>query len=158
LHTRQALYHGFVKPREAKHDAALYRLYQREAERIQAQGGRIQRVILDFELKKAINRRLSKLDSSRELTRSQRKQEIAQHHSLTLVNGRIPVPDLQLEYETSNRQPARVNLELATANYHRDGLAAKARAGFTMYAVQQDAAPLHRAMLETGLMEEILSL
>jgi len=158
LHARQVLYHGFVKPREAKHDATLYRLYQREAERIQADGGRIQRVILDFELKKAINRELSKVDSLSESTGNQRRREIAQHHGLTVVNGKIPIPDLQLEYQTSDREAARVNLELATAHYHRDGLAAKAQAGFAMYALREDAAALHRAMLETGLMEEILSL
>jgi len=32
----QAIYHGLVKPREAKHDAALYRLYQREFARIES--------------------------------------------------------------------------------------------------------------------------
>jgi Flp pilus assembly protein TadD len=30
----QAVYHGFVKPREANHDADLYRLYQKEAARL----------------------------------------------------------------------------------------------------------------------------
>jgi hypothetical protein len=158
LHIRQVLYHGFVKPREAKHDATLYRLYHHEAERIQAQGGKIQRVILDFELKKALNRELSKLTSLPESTRSQRRQEIAEQHGLKVVSGRIPVPDLQIEYETRDREQARVNLELATAHYHRDGLVAKARAGFAMYALSEDAAPLHRALQDSGLMEEILSL
>src|SRR5271168_4599096 len=32
----QAIYHGLVKPREATHDAALYRLYQRESARIES--------------------------------------------------------------------------------------------------------------------------
>jgi hypothetical protein len=158
LHTRQVLYHGFVKPREARHDATLYRLYHHEAERIRAQGGQVQRVILDFELKKAINRELSKLTSLPESAQAQRWQQIAQQHGLTVVTGRILVPDLQIEYETADRELARVNLELVTVHYHRDGLSAKARAGFAMYALQQDAAPLHRSMLETGLMEEILSL
>jgi hypothetical protein len=42
----QAVYYGFVKPREANHDADLYRLYQKEATRIEAKGGRNLRVIL----------------------------------------------------------------------------------------------------------------
>jgi hypothetical protein len=158
LHTRQVLYHGFVKPREARHDATLYRLYHHEADRIRAQGGQVQRVILDFELKKVINRELSKLTSLPESARAQRRQQIAQQHGLTVVSGRIPVPDLQVEYETPDREMVRVSLELVTAHYHRDGLSAKARAGFAMYALQQDTGPLHRSMLETGLMEEILSL
>jgi len=44
---RQAIYHGFVKPREARHDAAIYRLYQQESARIEKAGGRVRRVILD---------------------------------------------------------------------------------------------------------------
>jgi hypothetical protein len=48
----QALYHGFTKPREAHHDADLYRLYQRGLEKIAREGGTNIRVILDSELKK----------------------------------------------------------------------------------------------------------
>ena len=36
----QPIYHGLVKPREVKHDADLYRLYQKEAARIERGGGR----------------------------------------------------------------------------------------------------------------------
>jgi len=59
----QALYHGFVKPREARHDAAIYRLYQQESARIEKAGGKVQRVILDFELKRSVNHKLAKLQS-----------------------------------------------------------------------------------------------
>jgi len=48
----QTIYHGFVKPREAKHDADLYRLYHAHAEKIERAGGRLTRVILDYELKR----------------------------------------------------------------------------------------------------------
>ena len=54
--SRQVFYHGFVKRREARHDAAIYRLYQRENQRITQAGGKVNRVILDFELKGSINR------------------------------------------------------------------------------------------------------
>jgi len=91
-------------------------------------------------------------------TQTQQKKEIAQQHALKVVSGKTPVPDLQIEYETRDREQARVNLELATAHYHRDGLAAKARAGFAMYALSEDVAPLHRALQDSGLMEELLSL
>ena len=42
----QVTYSGFVKPREANHDADLYRLYQKEAGRIEQKGGRVGRVVL----------------------------------------------------------------------------------------------------------------
>jgi hypothetical protein len=38
--SRQATYHGLVKPKEARHDADLYRLYQKVAERSNAQAVR----------------------------------------------------------------------------------------------------------------------
>ena len=57
----QEIYAGFVKPREAKHDAELYRVYQREEDRIERRGGRVRRVLLDFELKKKLNRDLIRL-------------------------------------------------------------------------------------------------
>src|SRR5262250_1066443 len=39
----QAVYCGFVRPKEANHDADLYRLYQKESARIQQEGGRVSR-------------------------------------------------------------------------------------------------------------------
>ena len=57
----QPIYHGLVKPREVKHDADLYRLYQKEAARIERAGGRPVRVLLDYELKRNLNRDLALL-------------------------------------------------------------------------------------------------
>ena len=48
----QSTYHGFVKPKEANHDADLYRLYQKEAGKILDKSGRNLRVVLDYELKR----------------------------------------------------------------------------------------------------------
>jgi hypothetical protein len=61
----QVLYHGFTKPREANHDADLYRLYQKAAEKIEQQGGRNLRVVLDYEMKKRLYRDLAKLSPGR---------------------------------------------------------------------------------------------
>jgi DNA-binding MarR family transcriptional regulator len=44
----QSTYHGFVKPKEANHDADIYQLYQKEASRILDEGGKNLRVVLDF--------------------------------------------------------------------------------------------------------------
>jgi hypothetical protein len=46
----QALYDGFVKPKELAHDAKLYRLYQKVASEIERNGGTVRRVVLDYEL------------------------------------------------------------------------------------------------------------
>jgi DNA-binding MarR family transcriptional regulator len=52
--TGQALYAGFVKPAEVRHDAAIYRMFQAEAGQIEKAGGRIRRVVLDYELKQKL--------------------------------------------------------------------------------------------------------
>ena len=154
----QRLYHGFVKVREARHDAALYRLYHQEIARIEHMGGRVRRVILDFELKQSINRRLAKLKSLPDAEQIQDKHQIAQEHGLTVVKGKIPLPDLRLEYEGPDQQLAKVDLELVTSHYHHHNLVAKAQAGFAMYALAEDAARLRPAMQDPEIMQDILSL
>src|SRR5205807_359183 len=49
---RQAYYAGLAKPRELTHDAQLYRAYANAAERLQAGGNDVRRVVLDYELKR----------------------------------------------------------------------------------------------------------
>ncbi len=156
--SKQKLYHGFVKTREARHDAALYRLYQQEIGRIEQSGGRVRRVILDFELKQSINRRLAKLNSLPHSEQVRERGQIAQEHGLRVVNGRIPLPDVRLEYEGPDQQLTKVDLELVTGHYHRGNLAAKAKAGFAMYAFAEDAARLRPAMQDPEIMQDILSL
>ena len=156
--SKQKLYHGFVKTREARHDAALYRLYQQEIGRIEQTGGSVRRVILDFELKHSINRRLAKLNSLPHSEQVRERREIAQEHGLRVVNGRIPLPDVRLEYEGPDQQLNKVDLELVTGHYHRGNLAAKAKAGFAMYAFAEDAARLRPAIQDPEIMQDILSL
>jgi DNA-binding MarR family transcriptional regulator len=156
--SKQKLYHGFVKTREARHDAALYRLYQQETTRIEQMGGRVRRVILDFELKHSLNPQLAKINSLSRTEQVPEKARIAQEHGLRLVNGKIPLPDLRLEYEGPDQQLTKVDLELVTGHYHRGNLAAKAKAGFAMYALSEDAARLRPAMQDPEIMQDILSL
>ncbi len=155
---RQALYHGFVKPREARHDAAIYRLYQQESARIEKAGGKVQRVILDFELKRSVNHKLAKLQSLPVSEQTERKREIVGEYSLPIVNGKVALPDLRLEYEGPDQELGKVDLELVTGDYHAQGLAAKAQTGFAMYALPEDAARLRPAMSDPEIMLDILSL
>ena len=157
-HENQVFYHGFVKTRETEHDAAIYQLYQKEAENIIASGGKVTRVILDFELKKSINRKLARLSSLPEDEQEERKSEVANEHGLTVVKGRIQIPDLRLEYEDQDHNPAKVDLELATGHYRHGSLAAKSSAGFKIYASASDAARLRPAMADPEIMQEIFSL
>ena len=152
----QPIYSGLVKPREAHHDAALYRLYHKAARQIERDGGKVRKVALDYELKKRINRELARLGPDRQA--SNEKVEIAQKHGVRVVNGKVVVPDLQIEYENAEGQIARVNLELATKNYRAGQLQAKAQAGFTLYAPAQDSDRLRRVLNDRQITAEILSL
>lgn len=152
----QALYHGFTKPREAHHDADLYTLYQRAATKIESHGGRNLRVILDYELKKQLYRDLAKLRKDR--NPADGKHAIAASHGLRVVRGKIPVPDVRIEYETRDGERARVDLELATGHYRGRHLAEKVRAGFSLYAHADDVSKLRRILDQRELTAEILSL
>jgi len=152
----QAIYHGFAKPREARHDADLYRLYQAEVDRIGSAGGRPTRVILDFELKRNLNRDLAALDE--EGRSPEALEQIAEQHGLSVVNGKIPVPDLRVEYDTSEMERQHVDLELATRNYRPRALAEKAKAGFSLYARHEDTSRLRRVLDESEITAKILSL
>jgi hypothetical protein len=156
LSNDQEIYSGFVKPREARHDAELYRVYQKEEDRIERGGGRVRRVLLDFELKKKVNRDLTRLGPHRD--DPDKKNDIAERHGLRVVHGRIPVPDLQIEYDMPDQSIARVNLELTTGDYRPRQLADKAQAGFTLYCHGEDASHLRRVLSDRELTAEILSL
>jgi hypothetical protein len=151
-----AIYHGFAKPREAKHDADLYRLYQAEVERIESTGGRAKRVVLDYELKRNLNRDLAALDE--EGRTAEALEQIAERHGLSVVGGKIPVPDLRVEYDTSDMERQHVDLELATRNYRPRALGEKAKAGFSLYARREDTSRLRRVLDESEITAKILSL
>ena len=152
----QPIYHSLVKPREVKHDADLYRLYQKEVARIERGGGRPVRVLLDFELKRNLNRDLALLGPEKD--DPDRKREVAEKHLLKVVNGKIPVPDLRVEYETPELELRRVDLELATRDYRPRAMAEKASAGFSLYGRSEDASRLRRVLDEREITARILTL
>jgi hypothetical protein len=152
----QAIYHGLLNSREAKHDADLYHLYQKEAARIERSGGRPVRVILDYEIKRNLNRDLALLGMEKD--NLDRRAEVAEKNGLKMVEGKIPVPDMRLEYEDAEFVLQRVDLELATREYRPRSLAEKAKAGFAIYGRAEDASRLRRILDERKLTREILTL
>jgi len=152
----QSIYHGIVKPREAKHDAELYRLFQIEAARIENSGGRPLRVLLDYELKRNLNRDRAGLGNKK--GDPQEIERLAERHGLAVVNGKIPLPDMRIEYETAELELRHVDLELATRHYRPRGVAQKAKAGFSLYSHREDASRLRRILDEQELTARILSL
>jgi hypothetical protein len=149
----QAQYAGFVKPREVPHDASLYRMFHAERDRIERAGGRVTRVVLDYELKRALHQRLNRPDVD-----PATRPAVAEALGLRIVDGSVQIPDLRLETETAQGDRAHVDLELATKHYKAGQLAAKAQAGFALYAPAGEAGRLSAALEERDLIVEILSL
>ena len=156
--SRQAIYAGFVKPSEVAHDAAIYRMYQAEAGLIQKRGGTIERVVLDYELKRKVYSPLAKAKQIAASEYRKRQAEVARENGLKVVDGKIPLPDLRIEFQTKDGDIARVDLELATHHYHGRHMSAKAEAGFKMYAAEGSGSYLSRVLDEHDITAELLSL
>lgn len=127
----QHLYHGAVKASELEHDAYVYGAYQHEYNRLSSEGCKVKRVVLDFELKQKLFSKQEKARGTKAFWEIQR--ETAKELHLHVVEGRVMLPDLRIEYEDERGVEGRVDLEVATGNYRGTHLAAKLGAGFKVY-------------------------
>jgi hypothetical protein len=136
---QQEYYAGVVKPRELRHDSQLYRLYKAEAALIERDGGRVTRVVLDYELKRDYQRFLNRKDRDKdadgEADLARDRVAFAQGNDLSVVHGHLELPDIRIEYETEDGRLNYRDVELVTEHYSRAQLAGKARAGFARYHV-----------------------
>jgi hypothetical protein len=133
-------------------------LYQKASGKIERDGGTNLRVVLDYELKRDLYRELAKLKSLPPSEQEEKREQIAKEHGLKVVDGKIPLPDLRIEYETRDHEQSRVDLELATRDYRGHHLAEKGKAGFSIYAPADDASRVRAAAQDPHLISEILSL
>jgi hypothetical protein len=155
----QATYHGLKKPREAAHDADLYRLYNKVSDEIESRGGRVLRVRLDYEIKDELYSRIARTAKDKGTKPGSVREEVAGRYHLKVVSGKIPIPDLRIEYVNENDNQIQYrDLELATDHYRPRGLAEKARAGFQIYARPEETSRLRRIRDERELTAAIYSL
>lgn len=135
----QEFYAGIAKPRELAHDAQLYRAYLRAAEGIEGRDARVNRVVLDYELKREYQRFLQaenrgRRDSDGRPNRDQEEIERwAQTHQLPIVDDHVQFPDVRIEYEERDGRRAVEDVEVTTVHYRGAMAGAKASAGFTSY-------------------------
>ena len=133
----QKFFDGFVRGREVYHDAAVYPAYQLAAKKIQEQGGTVQKVVLDHELKgikaRMANRKYPDRAENRAPSPAQRK-EIAEALKLTVIHGKIHIPDAQIQYQDRDGRDQVVNVEVTTDSYRGRDLAGKRAAGFALYS------------------------
>lgn len=129
----QVFYSGVVKPRELAHDAQVYAAFREEAGCIEADGGRVTRVVLDYELKRDYQRFLHREDRPDDATLEADRRAFAEAHGLTIVRGHLELPDLRIEYETPDGRVEHRDVEVLTEHYSRGQMSGKARAGFVCY-------------------------
>jgi DNA-binding MarR family transcriptional regulator len=135
----QTFYAGAVKTRELSHDAQLSRAYLRAAEKLQASGARVERVVLDYELKREYqkflqerNRDRADSDGRPDRSREEIKQWAAEH-DLPVLNDRVQFPDVRIEYEHPDGRRDVENVEVTTVHYRGRHASGRAAAGFARF-------------------------
>src|SRR6266568_4448425 len=136
----QKLYHGLVKPREVEHDSQIYRAFRKEWEKIEHNGGRNPRVLLDFELKSRVQKAIyqaRKQEPKRDI--DQIKERVASENNLPFVDHQIQIPDARIEYDLDQgNRTGSSDIEVVTAAYRPGHLQSKVQAGFHLYASASD--------------------
>jgi hypothetical protein len=121
-------------------------MYQAEAAQIEKRGGTIKRVVLDYELKKNVYRPLAKARNLPPLEYAKRQAEAAAGNRLKVIDSKIPLPDLRIEYQSAAYDLAKVDSELVTEHYHGAHAAGKFKAGFKVYADRTSASRLNASL------------
>ena len=137
-----------IRSAQAAHDTAVYRACARERDRLCERGAKVRRVRLDAELKGTVARA-----SESERRKNGRRAADAERHRIASElglpldrAGRVLHPDAQIEYEDAEGRTGRVNIEVASGNYSRQTIEAKAAAGFAMRASGPAAADMLRKL------------
>ncbi len=130
---QQTFYAGLRKPRELTHDFKAYRAYLRAEERLREHGGRVNRVVLDYELKRDYQRFLHERNRGKKDCdgRPDREPEEiarwAREHDLPYDDGHVHFPDARIEYEDRDGRSRHEDLEIVTGNYRGAHACAVAR-------------------------------
>lgn len=136
---RQEFYAELKKPREIEHDVQVYRAYEREAERLRERGARIERVVLDYELKREYQqflqeRNRGRADADGRPDRDQAEiEDWAREHDLPYFDGHVHFPDVRIEYQEPDGRWDHLDIEVVTLHYRGGHGAAAARSGFTCF-------------------------
>ena len=141
LDKEQKAWSGLVKPNELQHDVAVFRAARIEQARLFEQGAVLKRIRIDAELKREIARRAERARARGGKDAADAARfEAAEALGLPVKDGRVQVPDAQLEYSDIEGRSGRVNVEIATEHYSVKSIGAKAAAGFAVHGSNGRAA------------------
>lgn len=136
---RQSFYAGVSKPRELAHDTRLHAAYRDASRRVEDRGLRVERVVLEEELKREYQRFLQEPNRGRRESSGRpgrTAEEIARwahEHELPMVDDHVQFPDIRLECEREDGSRGVEDIEVITPHYRGAHAAAKVSAGFTRY-------------------------
>ncbi len=136
---RQTFWNGLKRERELEHDLQVYRAYERQAERLAERGARIERVILDYDLKREYQTWLHGRDRDRadyDGHPDRTDEEIrdwALDHDLPYFNDEVHIPDLRIDYQEADGRWDHDDIEVTTEHYRGAHAASVARSGFSCY-------------------------
>jgi hypothetical protein len=139
-HGHQQTFHaGLKRERELEHDVQVYRAYEREAERLVERGARVERVILEFELKREYQKWLHERDADRDNydghpdRTTEETRDWALEHELPYFDDEVHFPDVRIEYEEPDGRWDHRDVEVTTEHYRGAHGASVARSGFSCY-------------------------
>lgn len=133
---RQEFHAGVSRPRELRHDAQLFGAYKQVEKRLHEKGARVERVVLEVDLKREYQQFLQehnrhRPDSDGRPDRDEREIESwARDHCLPYFDDQVHFPDFRIEYELDG-QDRQEDVEVVTENYRGAHAASRVRAGFT---------------------------
>jgi hypothetical protein len=136
---RQRFYAELKKAREVEHDSQIYRAYEREADRLQERGARVERIALDYEMKREYQqflqeRNRGRADSDGRPDRDESEiREWAHEHDLPYSDGHVQFPDARIEYVDVDGRLDHLDVEVVTLHYRGAHGAAPSRSGFSTF-------------------------
>jgi hypothetical protein len=136
---RQTFYAGLKREREVEHDLHVYRAYARAEARLVERGANIERVVLDYELKRDYQKWLHERDregDDRDGHPARTAEEIrdwALEHDLPYFDEEVHFPDVRVEYQEPDGRWDREDIEVVTPHYRGAHSASVARSGFSTY-------------------------
>jgi len=135
----QTFYAGLKRARELEHDSQIFGAYVDAAERLQERGARVDRVVLDYELKRDYQKWLHEHDGDRsdydghpDRTTDEMRSWAAAH-DLPYFDDQVHFPDLRIEYEELDGRRDREDIEVLTVHYRGAHASAASRSGFSCY-------------------------
>ncbi|MDE0354720.1 MAG: hypothetical protein OXU64_03085 [Gemmatimonadota bacterium] len=124
----QATWSGLVKKAEVRHDVAVYRAAQAERAKLEDRGCIVERIRIDAEMKREVARATASRAAALE------RRRVARQLGLPVREGKVLVPDAQLQYHDPDGRAGRVNIEVVSEHYSGASIAAKAAAGFSIHS------------------------